>query len=239
MRQGILFCTPCYGGMVTTAHLQACLNLKEELTKIGLDHDWLHGANESLIGRARCEMTRTYLETDYSHMMWLDADIDFTPEDVAKVWNLEADIGVGVYRMKSKDSWFAAWKDGKLVENLNLFEGPIAVEFAGTGFMLITREAILKVIEALEEFERKAYSLLELTLTDEQRIILETLLQFAAPQYQGPHGMTPALYMTPIWNKCLESEDYHFCRIAREAGFKVIMDPTVRLGHIGQYRYGA
>jgi hypothetical protein len=49
----------------------------------------------------------------------------------------------------------------------------------------------------------------------------------------------PALFMTPIHNDGLESEDYHFCRIAREAGFKITMDPSVRLKHWGQFAYGA
>lgn len=46
----LLFCTPCYGDMVTEA--QSCLNLKEELTRVGLAHDWLTGMKESLVTRA-------------------------------------------------------------------------------------------------------------------------------------------------------------------------------------------
>lgn len=205
----ILFCTPCYGGMVTTAHFGSCLRLKEELTKIGLAHDWLTGTNESLVTRARNEMTASFLRTSHSHQMWLDADIEFDPEHVAKVWNMEADIGVGVYAMKKSDKqWFACWKNGELVKDLDQFNGPIEVDYAGTGFMLIRRD------------------------------VIETLAK-CAPSYEGPDGRVPALYMTPIHDDGFESEDYHFCRIAREAGFKIMMEPTVRLGHIGQFRYGA
>jgi hypothetical protein len=205
----VLFCTPAYGGMLTLAYHQSCMRLKEDLMKANLGHDWLHGANESLVTRARNEMTASFLTTSHSHMMWIDADIEFCSEDVAKLWNMEADIAVGVYAMKKPDKqWFAAWKDGALVKDLDQFKGPIEVEYAGTGFMLIKRE----VIEALAK---------------------------SAPSYEGPNGRVPALYMTPIHNDGFESEDYHFCRIAREAGFKIMMDPSVRLGHIGQYRYGA
>ena len=205
----ILFCTPCYGGMVTAQHFQSCMNLKEELTKIGLAHDWLIGWNESLITRARNEMTATFLSTGHSHMMWLDADIESTPEDVAKLWNLQADIAVGVYAMKKRDKqWFAAWKDGSLVKDLDQFTNPIEVDYAGTGFMLISRNVIERLVQTAES-------------------------------YDGPNGRVPALYMTPIHNDGFESEDYHFCRKAREAGFKIMMDPSVRLGHWGQYRFGA
>lgn len=205
----ILFCTPCYGGMVTAAHFRSCMNLKEELTRQGIGHDWLIGENESLVHRGRMEMTATFLSTGHTHLMWLDADIEFSPEDVAKLWNLETDIAVGVYAMKKRDAqWFAAWKDGELVKDLDRFTGPVEVDYAGTGFMLIRRE----VIEALAKLHGS---------------------------YEGQHGRVPALFMTPIHRDCLESEDYHFCRIAREAGFRVTMDPSVRLGHWGLYRFGA
>lgn len=209
MTDSILFATPCYGGQVTAQHFNSCLKLKEELTRVGLAHDWLVGWNESLVHRARMEMCATFLKSRHSHLFWIDADIEFEPEDVAKLWNLETDIACGVYAMKKRDAqWFAAWKDGKLVSDLDQFEGPIEVDYAGTGFLLIRREVLEKLAET-------------------------------APSYEGPNGRVPALFLTPIHNDGLESEDYHFCRIAREAGFKIIMEPSVRLGHYGQYRYGA
>jgi hypothetical protein len=196
--------------MMTLQHHQSCMNLKEELTKAGLKHDWLHGRNESLISRARNEMTASFLKTDFEYMFWKDADIEFTPDDTGKIYNMDADIGVGVYAMKKRDKqWFAAWKDGALVKDLDQFgEGPIEVDYAGTGFMCIRRNVIEKLAEKSES-------------------------------YEGPDGRVPALYMTPIHNDGFESEDYHFCRRAREEGFKIMMDPTVRLGHWGQYCFGA
>lgn len=209
MADSILFATPCYGGMVTAQHHRSCILLQEELTKAGLANDWLIGWNESLVHRGRMEMAATFLRSKHSHLFWIDADIEFEPGDVSALWNLEADIAVGVYAMKKREAqWFAAWKDGKLVKDLDQFTGPIDVDYAGTGFMLIKRE------------------------------VLETLAA-TVPSWEGAKGnRVPALFMTPIHNDGLESEDYHFCRIAREAGFKIIMDPKVRLKHWGPYAYG-
>jgi hypothetical protein len=154
-------------------------------------------------------MTAKFLTTSHTHMMWLDADIEFEPADVAKMWNMDADIAVGVYAMKKQDKqWYAAWVNGALVKNLDQYKEPIEVDFAGTGFMMIKRG------------------------------VIETLAG-RSESYMGPDGRVPALYMTPVHSDGFESEDYHFCRIARESGFKVMMDPSVRLGHWGQYRYGA
>jgi len=203
----ILFATPCYGGMVTAQHFQSCMNLKEELTRIGLAHDWLIGWNESLITRARNEMTATFLKTQHSHMMWLDADIEFEPDDVAKLWNLGTDIAVGLYSMKRPDFPLSAWRNGKLVKLEECPSEPFEVEYAGTGFYMIRRN----VIE-------------EMSKTSEW--------------YEGPYGRVPALYMTPVYEDGFESEDYNFSRRARAAGFKIIADPSIRLGHWGQSRYG-
>jgi len=206
----ILFCTPCYGGMIFAPHFKSCMNLKDSLHQAGIAHDWLIGWNESLVHRGRMEMVASFLKTDHTHLFWLDADIEFTPEDVAKVWNMDADIGVGVYCMKKREElWFAAWVNGALIKDLDQFEGkPTEVDFAGTGFMCIKRNVIETLAAKLES-------------------------------YDGPPGNVPALFMTPIIERNLMSEDYYFCREARAAGFKVMVEPTVRLGHWGIYRYGA
>jgi hypothetical protein len=69
------------------AHMRSTCELKEVLTQLGVKHDWLIGANESLIHRGRMEMTSTFLATDHEWMMGLDADIEFTAQHVADVWN--------------------------------------------------------------------------------------------------------------------------------------------------------
>lgn len=207
----VLFCTPCYGGMVTEAYLRSCLDLRAVLTRQGVDHDWLTGRNESLVHRARNEMTATFLKTSYDKMMWIDADIEFTPDDVAKLWNMNADVAVGVYPMKKRDEcWYAAWMKGQLVKDLDQFATPQEVDYAGTGFMMIDRSVIEKLI-----------------------------LKHPETKYEGPHGDVHALYQTPIVDEHFDSEDYHFCRTWRAMGGKILMDPSVRLVHWGAYAYGA
>lgn len=202
----ILFCTPAYGGKIDEPHFRSCLELQRELIRAGVEHDWLTGRNESLVTRARNEMTASFLATGYQRQCWLDADIEFVTDGVAKLWNLDADIAVGFYSMKRPDKPLSAWKDGKLVKLDDCPKEPFEVDFAGTGFMMVKRH------------------------------VVETLAK-SADKYRGPHGMVPALYMTPVHNGGFESEDYHFCRRAREAGFKIIGDPSIKLTHWGQCGY--
>lgn len=244
----ILFATPMYGGMCHERHFNSCIQLKEQLELGKVDHGWLTGAKESLVHRGRMVMTADFLQkTDFSHMMWLDGDIEHKPEDVGKLWNLcgekDVDVAVGVYAMKKKDEqWYAAWKDGKLVKDLDQFKEPITVDYAGTGFMLISRKCLLGVYEYLKKRHARTLKLLsQITPSDDaDKKLIREMGQMMAADWEHDEGLrVPALYMTPIYDDGLESEDYHFCRIAQEAGFKVWMDPSVRLIHWGQFGYGA
>lgn len=204
----ILFCTPMYGGQCTEQYFTSCLKLKEQLTLGGLENGWLTERNESLIPRARNNMVATFLKTDYESLMFIDADIQFEPEDVGKLWRMNADIAVGVYAMKKPGSaWYAAWVDGKLLKELP--DTPLDVDFAGTGFMMIKRSVFEKMMEAYPE-----------------------------TKHTTEDGICYDLFDMTIWDDTSYPEDYTFCRRWREIGGTITMDPTVKLKHIGSYVYG-
>lgn len=206
----LLFCTPMYAGLCQAPYFRSCLSMKEEALKAGLKHDWLIGTNESLVHRARNEMTATFMRSDYERMMWIDGDIEFTPEDVAKLWNMDADVAVCIYPMKKPgEDWYAAWVNGALVKDLDSLPNPCALDFAGTGFMMIKRQVVERMCAEHPEWE-----------------------------YEGPNGSAFALYQTPVVDRHFDSEDYHFCRTWRSMGGEVLCDPTVKLIHHGSYGYG-
>lgn len=233
---GILFCTPCYGGQVTQPMAQSWNNLTFQLTQLGIEHDWLTRGNESLVHRGRMGITKEFLESNFSHMMWIDADIEFSPDDVAKLWNLKEDIAVGVYRMKTKAHKWSAWVNGKLVD-LEQLDGPTEVDYAGTGFMMLSRDVILDVWAHLRDRQTQYLELVEKHIPKGHQGWMRQFAPWAS--YENEKKAIPALYMTPIHDGILESEDYHFCRMAREAGHKIVMDPSVKLTHWGTYGYGA
>lgn len=206
----LLVCTPMYGGMCTSAYFSSALRLKESLMEAGVDHDWLIGRNESLITRARNSCVATFLETDYRKLLFIDADIEFTPDDVACLWNMDEKVAVGVYAMKKPDEqWYAVWKDGVLVKDLDRFRGPVEVDYAGTGFMMIDRSVF-------EEMDAPEYD---------------------GP---GPEGLRKekAFFDTGVVDEVYVSEDYWFCMKWREMGGKIVAHPGVRLKHWGTYGFG-
>lgn len=71
--------------------------------------------------------------------MFIDADIEFTPEDISLLWNLDTDVACGAYRMKKDDAPLTVWRNGKL-DNIEGETEPFECDFAGTGFILIKRK---------------------------------------------------------------------------------------------------
>ena len=200
----------CYMGYFTSS-----LALQESCLQAGLDVNWLTTGNESLVQRARNTSVMTFLGTEYQKLMFIDADIEFSPEDVAKLWNMDTDIAVAAYSMKRPDNPLSAWVNGELLKVEKDTPNPLEVDYAGTGFMMIDRE----VFETLKGHEKV-------------------------------HEHIEGQDLTPCWNffdceveddkgkNIYLSEDYWFCKRARELGYRILMDTSIRLGHWGTHRFG-
>lgn len=202
----ILFATPMYGGSCHHAYFRSALQLHGYLVQQGTPHDFYTLYNESAVHRARNQCVKAFLQTDYTHLMFIDADIEFTVDDVGMLHNLDADVAVGCYRMKRDDAPYAAWNKGKLLRLDDLPKEPFPVDYAGTGFMLIKRE------------------------------VLETL-STKDNLYEGKDGQMHQIFDFPLRDGIELSEDYAFCEDARNKGFTVMMDPSVKLKHWGIKSY--
>jgi hypothetical protein len=103
--------------MVTAAYCAASLKLCRELIRLGIRHDW-HFAQGSLITGLRNEMAAYFLSGRYSHLFWIDADIEFAPEAVLRLLSLGENIAVGAYRIKRPNGPYAAAKDSHQLQIL-------------------------------------------------------------------------------------------------------------------------
>lgn len=206
----ILFCTPCYGGQVTEPYFKSCMVLQRALVECGFPHNFYTLSNDSLVTRARNVCVAAFMQTDYERLMFIDADIEFHPDDVGMLLEMDQPIAVGVYRMKKPGSRYAAWRDGELIDDLDQFKRPITVDYAGTGFMMIKREVFTEISEEYPDWKYE----------------------------EGQVGDCFGYFQDPILDGFHCSEDYFFCRTWRDLGHEVWMHPQVRLIHHGVYGYG-
>lgn len=152
VRDGILLCLPQYAGWCMQPYMMSVVALVRDLEREGIPYDIVTGS-DSAVHRNRYYLTQTFLESEWSHMMFIDADIEFKSEDVAKLWNLDADVGVGVYRLKREGSALAAHTRGNLMGLEDLPDEPFEVDYAGTGFMMIKRETLEAIAPGLETID--------------------------------------------------------------------------------------
>lgn len=209
----LLICTPMYAQSCTQFYCHSAIRLSESLMISGLEHDWLF-ASDSLVPRVRNNMAATFLGTDYRKLLWIDADIRFQPEDVAKLWNLDAEVCCAAYPMKRPDAPLSAWVGGRLVKDMDNLPVPVPVDYAGTGFMMIDRSVFERMRADTPEIEHREGN----------------------PGTPGTRKCW-AFFDCGVVDGVYLSEDYWFCRKWREMGGEILLDPTIRLGHVGAFVY--
>ncbi len=233
----LFIATPMYGGMCAGYYTQSLMSLQNLLRDNRIDTAASFLFNESLIQRARNALVHGFLKTDFTHLMFIDADIRFNPQDVIPMLLADKPILCGIYP-KKEINWNAIHAaaqagvpahelrrySGSFVVNLVGYAGEQRVEIdqpceiwnGGTGFMLIKRE----VFESLKEH---VPSYINDTNDLGGNIGQERIHEFFATSIE------------PIGERLL-SEDYHFCKIWREkCGGKVWAAPWAQLGHVGTH----
>lgn len=234
---GIFVATPMYGGMCIGNYASALMQLPMICSQAGIRMYYTYMMNESLITRARNKIAFDFLETDATHLMFIDADIGFNPNDIVEMVKRDVEIVCGLYPRK-EIQWSRVaeavnrgvpdheLKDhtGTFVVNLVNNERQevkinelMEIQNGGTGFMLIKREVFEALLDKVPEYNSDMY-----LATDTER----------KPQVIKEFFTTS---IDPESNNRLLSEDYHFCKLARKNGFKIYAAPWVELSHTGTY----
>jgi len=234
----VMIATPMYGGLCNGSYTLGLLTAVGVFSRNGIGMQYAHMANESLITRARNSLAKDFLESECTHLMFIDADIGFNPQDIVRMLHADKDIICGIYP-KKEINWIEVTKAVhagvppqelhkhtgafvvNLIDNEKVLEGdrytPMEIANGGTGFMLIKREVFDGLIGKVPVYNNDVFSAVE---TDRR---LQPINEFFATS------------VTDDGDSRLLSEDYHFCKIARQADFKVWAAPWAELSHTGTY----
>ena len=233
----IFFATPCYGGLLTDQYFLSMFKLSQVLLAHGIPFRITTLRNESLIPRARNVLTAMFLEdTSATHLMFIDADIEFDAESVIRMLAMDKDIIAGAYPKKTinwtsiREAAVAGKEDlaaygADYAINLKLNDGNRvkthmgAVEAldASTGFFLVKRKVVEDMVQHYPELFYNSDSALD-------------------PKY---NPFCYALWDTMIdpVDKRYLSEDYTFCRRWQLMGGEIWIDPNSKLNHVGSYTF--
>ncbi len=234
--KSFMLATPMYGGMGNTLYISSLLKLQDMALNSGIKMEHCFMMNESLIDRGRNGLVHEFFtKSTADYLLFVDADIQFRPEDVLAMMSYEKDIICGPYP-KKHINWpliIDAIKTGiedvptieKLVgeyvftmlENKQKVEQIVKVSEAGTGLMLIHRSVFAKMKEA---FPDNVY------LSDHSRDVSANVQKEMF-----------AFFRTGIFDKRYLSEDYYFCHKWREIGGDVWLFPWAMTSHFGTYGF--
>jgi hypothetical protein len=246
-KKKLFVATPMYGGQCAGMYTKSTNDLAMACTKYGIDVRFYYLFNESLITRARNYCVDEFLRSDCTHLMFIDSDIGFGFKDVFTLLHLcEPDTGfdivTGPYPKKTiswekvksaVDKGYGATNPFELehfvgdyvfnpADGITEFrvDEPVKVREAGTGFMMIHREAFNKYEKAYPELRY---------LPDHAR----------TEHFDGTREITAYFdcIIDPKTRRYL-SEDYMFCHNATNIGLNVYMCPWIQLKHVGSYIFG-
>lgn len=217
--QNIFFATPCYGGLLTDQFFLSMVRMIEVFRSNRISHTITTLRNESLITRGRNILTAMFLASECTHLMFIDADIEFNAEDIIRMIKLNQPIVAGAYPKKTLPIQYAI--NLKIIDPttgaVNVQDGAVEVLDASTGFFLVKREVFLKMIQAYPELHLKNDNSIDPKLNQHCYALFDTMLD-------------------PVDNRYL-SEDYTFCRRWQQLGGKIWLDPKIKLNHVGSYTF--
>ncbi len=169
----------------------------------------------SVVSRARNLLVKDFLDSDCTDLLFIDSDINFEPEDALRLMAWASDpkmnIVAGVPRTRNEDRVYITDLDYDENHELTMNGmGLVRGKRVATAFMLVQRNVFETLVSGHPEW---AYT--DCRTNNELSAVFDFLL--TSEGYMG--------------------EDFLFCDRARDAGFEVWIDPTIKLGHMGVQEY--
>jgi hypothetical protein len=239
-KRRLFVATPCYGGQCFGLYTKASLDLQSACIQHGIECRFSFIFNESLIPRARNYLVDEFLRSGATHLLFIDADILFNPQDVLALLALDKDI-IGAPYPKKAINWANVKKAIERNPNINPGElenvtgdyvfnpvpgttsfqigEPLDVLEIGTGFMMVKREVF--------EHYREEYPHLNYK-----------------PDHLGQDNFDGSRYIHAFFDTVIDpkshrylSEDYMFCQNCRDIGYQIWLCPWMKTIHIGSYAF--
>jgi hypothetical protein len=228
-------------------YMKSSLDLQTTMNKYGIETKFSFLFNESLITRARNYLVDEFLRSEYTHMLFIDSDINYNAQDVLALMALDKDVIGGPYPKKSIN-WnnvAAAARahpdmEPRQLENLvgdyvfNVVKGtkqftvtePLEVMEIGTGYMMVKREVFEKMEKQYPSIRYK-------------------------PDHVGQANFDGTRYIHAYFDTVIDSkdsitgggsdrylsEDYMFCQMWRKMGGQIYLCPWMKTQHIGSYAF--
>lgn len=207
----VFIAIPTYGDIPAKA-VHTLLIAKDWLISHDVSVDVMILAGNCHVDDARNDLVRRFLETECTDLIFIDADVIYTPSAIGQLLSHNVDIVGGAYPYKDKSEEFPiVYLPG---QDVKAEKGLIGVAGIPTGFLRISRRAIEA---AYKEAAKKG--------TWKVKGLGTSKFPMAEVFYRGVASAGDTLVR--------RSGDYQFCHDICKMGFSVFCDPNLTLGHLG------
>jgi len=231
----LVVATPCFGGLVSSIYARSIFGLQRALrSKPNVDLKVHLRDGDALITRARANLVTLFLDDPAAtHLLFVDADIGFTPEQVFRLIESGIDMVAGVYPIKhvnwdkakramdaGRPNVPAASLDYVLEidnpDHATVVNGFASVRYAGTGFLMIRRHVIERMCR------HPGYASLQFFREHSHDALAGSANRFAL--FECMIDPATGTYL---------SEDFAFCKRWTDMGGEIWADLDSRLDHVG------
>lgn len=173
-------------------------------------------AGGALISHARNDCVHKFLQTDCTKLLFIDADIGFTAENIWRLLRKDEEFVIAPYVTKSlnrkEDSKFIlGWPDRDVVADK---DGFVEITSGPAGFMMIDRSVFEKMDKAYPELRTKVQHLQNGEAVQQDNF--HTFFDCTVEDTRGSLG-----------------EDIAFCKRWTDIGGKIYCDTRAALTHYG------
>ena len=214
-KPSVMIAMPCYDS-VKVSTMISLIKLVQQLGKSGIQVS-INTMKSPLIHQARNYLTSVFLTTDFTHLLFVDSDVEFEPEAVLRMLVAKKDVICTPYRVKSLDVNQKMYTV-ELKKDAPLEPGDLIEITAGpTGIMLIHRDVFKKIIEKFPDLKIK---------------------NPVFPEPGPDHQYYYSFFDFTFEDGYSTGEDVSFCKLVQKVGFKLYANTASFTKHHGSYAWG-
>ena len=165
-------------------------------------------SGSSIVTHVRSKIAAEFLQSDATHLFWFDSDMVAAPEAFVKHVALGVAYPVVTAVYRAKREAVQYFVDQSVRPPLISNAHGLLPVWGGLGFTVV------------------------------QRVVMEALAAKAPlRRLSDSAALVPAIFRFDVEGEAETGEDMNFFRDCLAAGFPVWCDPTVVLGHVGEYTF--
>jgi hypothetical protein len=231
----IFVATPVHSE-VSIHYFKACLEFQKEcfVRKIPVMFQVM---KSSLVTQGRQLCVSGFMESECTHLLFIDSDISFNFKMIERMLNYNKEICLVPYPIKGQDTEkvrnriLAGSKLDPLLlgnqytmsvedpRNVKVDNGFIEVIRGPAGCMLIKREVIEKLIKEYPDYTIKQHTLID------GKLVTRNFMYNFFDTYWNPE------------DKTYTGEDFWFCKLCRNIGIRIYALVDEYISHHGEYSY--